>query len=363
MAEDRSDRADGAASRPSRRRNRRRIALPPHIQTAIEWASIALGLYVLLEAAIRLTDLVMAGGFSGQEPGIVTFAQFLLHVPLVMLFVIWWLKRLPVWGFMLCLSIAWFANEAALLDVKLHDLLLAADLYPGFVPRTQQGFVNPQYAKLLVYTLALIGVIPLMVRKRWRSLDRVWVVMVAGAVLVTTAVFHLVIVHGAYTYAGEERKTLIETALKLDDPRGFEDFCRTYRFECQTQPVTSDIRFGLPHERAIFDQMRAEAEADPDNPRIHSWQNARPGDLDLVLVANYGAAARDGQIRMVIDSASFTAVNHRFVGWFSALSITAHLIWIFGGMGTLYLHHRLWARKRARSALMAAARNTNEAMR
>lgn len=140
---------------------------------------------------------------------------------IVLVGVMIWRRTLTLGWFAIALSAAFIGGVYDLMDQILHALLSATGTYRFATGEGRLG-LNPQYTRITVFVVASSLLSAISIRKSGRPLDRVFVLLIADAVAVTTFVFHLALPMGVLRF---ERGTLSEMLVEKAGYVPPDDFC------------------------------------------------------------------------------------------------------------------------------------------
>jgi len=252
---------------------------------------------------------------------------------------------------------AHYANETYLFIEHVHGALDRWRVYPeAFRHGNPNGPINVQYGILTFYAAVLPLLALQCLLRRWRTLGRLFVLLVAVVALGTTYIFHRVVVEADLirTVAEQraERLAGMEFAARLSSDDEFRGACAVLRVDCHVLPegamAAKDALGGAPEPLARA-ARQAHREAAARGAAGAVVARAFPvGVLSSDLRGNQFVYARRGDtVRVAVDDLSYNATVWRHKAYFTVLVVAAHAWWVFGGMALLGWHRRRLARRGA----------------
>lgn len=318
-----------------------------HAAPAGWWLALILAVWSLADYGSDIWASEFSPQWQRRPKPVFLTAQFMFHVPLLLLPMVVFRRRLTLGLGMAAVAAAGVIETSGLVDYRLHAFLFQSRLYPGFLASGPDGFVNQQYAKLLLYAVAVaaFGVAAAFwtLRGGW-TIDRVIVGLVSGAALSTTLLFHLVIVNGSLVEVRDRRLALMAAALEFDD-RSFRRLCGSLRWECGSVPAAILFDQSTGKNNAAVQAMQRRLSDQPGAFNI--WTESVDRGDGLVFNVLYGLRKAEGVTRVIVDEVAYGRINDRHQRWFSVLALAAQTVWTFGGLGLLFFHHRRWAARQA----------------
>lgn len=317
------------------------------VKAVVSWLST---LVVVSLAAASLHALwSIAAARSWDETLSIAFPQLhrmlLLGLSFFIAAAIW--RRMSVRRFALLVILVTVLVDRDVFDGILHSWLVSSGLHPMLWLGREPNDINPQWVKLII-VMPFVGYGAVMVfRRSWRSLDRLFLLVIATSVVSTIALFHPVIEKGITAPSLYELKRRVEDGLTANDSE--------FRRQCARWPADCFVRNRKDVWPLSFDRpdggLRKADEAEIEwfksvegaigHTREHfigltrnSGKNLQsPPTLLAVRYAGdvvYGASLKD----LPRD------IDQRSNAWFCFLAICAHSIWIFGGIYLLLWHKR-----------------------
>lgn len=269
-------------------------------------------------------------------------------VPVLLLFTIIF-KNFKTHLFPLVLVLGYYSAEYGLYYNYIHNFLLNYNLYPSILSRNPAGglFVNNQYSLIFPYFILVLINFIFVIRKKTRNLARIYSLLIAGACIVTTLIFHFIVVQSAlHSSTDETRRVRLDIAENLIslDRENWQDYCIDY-FNC------------LELEKGIYINSKSFTPAFEEIiGRINDLHSKSfvSGNSDLFIESKLEKQqflSRDvrsniysyrkmnsNYSRVIFDEKPVSTVIYYHSIWYSLLIIFAHSVWIFGGMYLLWFH-------------------------
>jgi len=271
-------------------------------------------------------------------------SQFLFHIPLFLIFVAIFNRNISFRVTMAAFAGAYLSNTFGVFDVWAHELFVTLGVYPGALSHGDElGFINPQYAKLLLYSVSLPTLVYISFKRKGRSLDRIFVILISLASLGTTALFHSVTAIGGVDDFNERNGIVLLSIIEADKAN-LMMLCDRLELSC----------FEIS-ESEIFTKSTANINQEVQRIHQHMLEAGQPYSRHVwhSLVTLTGSsrghqiayAKNPGVYRIIIDQKGFLHSLNRNQLYFSVLSLFAHLVWVFGGLSVLFFHHNRFAKR------------------
>lgn len=308
-------------------------------------ALLPIGLQLHLIGSFLLSDV------KSEMSGYLVSADMFLHT-LALVLALWAIfsRRLSMTGLAICLWVALGLDRINFFADMLHPALMALQAYPDWFGYGSTVNQSNQYAKLFVSFPILLVLVVRVLRKRDRSIDRLYTTLICGSVLATTLLFHWVTVQGVQLVR-HEREVGLRVAAEAPAAQ-FEALCKELFAQCLSGPISE-----LPPQtgNARIDHMMAAISRGSEQMTsgfTGSIVNSQPlaDGTDNRLAASHVVyhRTRSGEYRFVIESHRTVATLKHWQVLYSALALTAHFTWLIGGLFLLYWHKRRMARRTKR---------------
>lgn len=269
-------------------------------------------------------------------------------------------REIRLWYVPLFISIGIEVMDARIFEEFLHPLYMDLNLYPSFLVHEFKHEVNAAYAR--IYTGFWVGVALLLIVlvRRWRSLDRLFFVIIFWSVFATAGLFHWVTVKSLRVAFDADREHISMIAESPDVM--FEPMCEYARTLCmrwdngEAIPGSGDFRI----DGVVKDLISTRPEGDDSGFTVSSWMSTLPvnrapyahplaeGKSFLHDLGSFSVAVtrkRDGSYRAVANVTTFERTNNFSSSVFGYLALSAHVTWLFGGLYLLMWHKRRRARR------------------
>lgn len=194
---------------------------------------------------------------------------------------------------------------------------------------------NPQIATVILSILVTLCLALRCVKKSWRSLDRIMILIASCSVLATGLAFHVVLVQTILP-AWAKDAAWANSYLVSIPPERFKAACEEARLECW---VGNDLLAGeidKDYKQQILGIYQFYADHLPEGVIAHGIGAFNDLGQDSVAAILYHQDGSD--IRVIADSAGGTKVHSAIRDAFYFLSSIAHSVWIFGALILLGFH-------------------------
>lgn len=258
-------------------------------------------------------------------------------------------KRLTLISFTLILLSSWTIGIYEFMDNVLHPLFMNMGIFSKFM-RPGIPDLNPQYTRLTLFLLSTFILFILSFNKKTRTIDRSFVLLISGSMLITTFIFHLAIPMGMLKYAKQERlNTFVTNMAEL--PESY--FCKnkTCMFFNDKFEENKEKFFGdrdLASKFNSFTQYSKEFFSNKENLIYPVYGNA--GDFIGEYSTFHACLYKNEKFMCAFDSNSMKNYGILAKVLFSFLTSIAHGVWIFGGLFLLSMHKNRSIRKLAHRA-------------
>lgn len=204
--------------------------------------------------------------------------------------------------------------------------------------------LNPQL--ILVIYLASSAVILgfLSCFKRWRSVDRLIMTVCIWAVLVTTTLFHQVMVWQTLKAWEADSGSSLLTLLPFEG-EAFKEVCQKRSLKCFTLKSVDEANIDGPLGESLH-KIEADTLEQAETEGIaHHYGLFNDADgLRIAFVAYY--ADKNGR-KIIVDEKGASRAHSAVREAFYTLDIFAHSVWLLGCIGLAFFHKRRFARKRS----------------
>ncbi len=296
----------------------------------------------------------MASYLRGDWTGItylLWFDQTILNTMIAAMLLLWFRPNVPL----IMLPAMLFVGEAIYsgnwLIGTLHSLLSSLEVYHQLLGRHATRVVNPQYAMLIVYATAWLGLLVTVITKRTRSFDRLLCMISAAAIMATFTLFHVFLI-GGLGHAIDREKEVVAAALQTSDDTNFRNGCDSLMLRCQVLDRTGDLKdieTGEPPakgpQRTITDIIASGATF--TRPFVWSEQQAA-GDGKNTFVA--GIVATRDRLFLAMSGDRFAETVDYEGERFIIQSLAAHVTWFLIFVAITGIHRKV-ARPKVRKVL------------
>ena len=156
--------------------------------------------------------------------------QRILHIIIFMMVYSIFNKKWTRRGIGLTFVAVWICTNYALIDIHLHKVLSALHAYPAAILMIN-GEANSNYAKIGVFLVVLPFFLWRLIKKEGRTMDRILTLLMVGAVLTTTLLFHWLWIEREYHQVLKREMFHIERTLPISE-QAFRESCKSSSWEC-----------------------------------------------------------------------------------------------------------------------------------
>lgn len=313
------------------------------------------GLYAFLVTIdfLRFIErLFFADNLYDFATPLIGMAQFLFAIPFFLVVFAIFSRHIKLVHILWAIALAGLVESHAFFENDLHGFFVIHGLYPHMLypPAEQgQGVPNPQFAKLFVFFAASITLALLLIFiKKFRSLDRIIILLISFISLLTAFMFHVFLVHGALLDMRDRRLAEIEyISQNIEDNEIFLETCEARNLFCMAQPPDQPISHPSATIEAAIREVNNYAIENNINDMTYSWHSAFSlSDPNLrSYIITY--RLKDNEMRAVIDQFSYARDVDLHQALFSIGLIFSHIIWLNLGLWLIFLHRykfRKWFR-------------------
>lgn len=202
--------------------------------------------------------------------------------------------------------------------------------------------INPQFLNLVLAAVSLIGVGVTVVVKQWRTLDRIMIISAQCTVIVTTLLFHMLLVQTILP--GWNFSIAWGNVTAVTSPSEMARVCAESNLVCWQGDTFEPSAFN-PY---IRDQVRARIEMLKSEP-IPELGTTFGSDNDLVSDGTMAVLVykKGGHFWVIGDSRYGVRAHTVILRSFYILCAAAHSVWLFGALGLLWFHKRRFSRRKS----------------
>ncbi len=323
----------------------------------LHWMLVALSLAFpvvgLTIAAQKLWSTGMTGTAGGDLFDVDVVLQLLCLLVVVRLFFSRAIKPLEVAALMLA---GVLLNEVGFFNVVLHEWLISMNLYPSFLVHPQKGFVNPSYARVVISFAIGVVYAAFLLRRSWRTMDRMVAGLIFWSVLITSFLFHWVIVK-ELSVGFEAEKIHMSAVARLPEDQ-FEMTCRQSQEVClrwraeEEIPSSGDARVDrfvsfLLRNPSVHDVLANEDSAGwlsqlPNGDIASSPEKKIEGLGSFIVLVHKSSSS---EFRAVVNVKTFDLLDNHATLIYGILALAAHFTWILGGGYLLFWHKSRFSRR------------------
>lgn len=225
------------------------------------------------------------------------------------------------------------------IDLYGHETVFNLGLYNPIM-REGATQVNPQYTRIVLFILGFIALFVMVILKKTRTIDRAFMFLIAGSMIITTFLFHVAIPMGTLKLSKDEKIKAFYTEL-IEVPIGYA--CRNkncYVFDLQFKQESKKILLDSIKEEDQ-DTFIAEAKKYFSNGKNKNYPYLKSVGNFIGTDTTFSACifrARENKYLCTFDNQQMISQGLLAKIWFALLTAIAHFTWIFFGFGLLFLH-------------------------
>lgn len=285
-------------------------------------------------------ELLMEKNLIPALDNIFYIHSVLITVPILLMIYSIFFKFIKKIWIVIILGISFIFPVYEWLDNYVHPFLFNLHIYDWILVPGQK-ILNPQYTKITFYISLIFILIFLVMRKKTRSLDRIFILLMSISVLLTTFLFHMAIPSGFFKIIRQET---YHQALKDFNQIDYETNCKNH--QCVILNEKSELEQNLTDENnnylnySWFYKKGIETLEKTNESSISSLLNNFQGqrfDYDIGIVKKLKIKEKIVYL-FFIDNKSIRIYSRTSEIWFSFLTACAHSIWIFGSIFLIFFH-------------------------
>lgn len=202
--------------------------------------------------------------------------------------------------------------------------------------------VNPQFLNLILAAISLAGVGSTVMLKRWRTLDRILLFGAQSAVVLTTLLFHMLLVQAVLP--GWNFSIAWGNVAAVAPPDEMAKVCRENHLTCW-QGDTFDPEVFNPYIRHQIAGRIEMLRSDPTPELGTTFGSAN----DLVTDGTLAVLVykRNDHFWVIGDSRYGVRAHTVILRSFYILCGIAHSVWLFGALSLMWFHKRRFTRRKA----------------
>ncbi len=257
----------------------------------------------------------------------------------VLLVILLFKRNLTLFQFTLTVVAVFLSPIYEWIDIYGHETIFNMGIYNPIM-REGATQVNPQYTRIVLFLLAFIALTVLVLIKKTRTMDRAFMFLIAGSMIITTFLFHVAIPMGTLKLSKDEKIKAFYTEL-IEVPIGYA--CRNKN--C----YVLDLQFKQESKKILLDSIKeedqenfiAEAKKYFSNEKNKNYPYLKSVGNFIGTDTTFSACifrAKENKFLCTFDNQQMVSQGLLAKIWFALLTAIAHFIWIFFGFGLLFLH-------------------------
>jgi hypothetical protein len=329
---------------------------PPSVSKFLRPAAIAACAFIMLFTLWTQARFLIAFFSGGLLDGrldetaemIISLHSDVMTSALLLVAVMIFRRSLSALGLAAALLGAFVFGVYDFMDNVIHPVIVGFGVYAHVPVGGGLSSVNPQVTRMFAFLGLTLTLFVLCLTKKTRTRDRIFVLLIAGVVIVTTFLFHIALPMGTLRF---EKDRVAVMLLKEARYMPLEAFCpeRTCMFfDAEFAEVVAKRIASDPLPFSEFVEHSAEhVEAG------HSTKFVRSTSLKGATFAVDACLPRHDDREPATDYMCFSdahtldGLGRTTAAWMGFLSSVAHATWLFGGTFVLFLHKRQFKIRRA----------------
>lgn len=305
-------------------------------------AGFAFTIWTLFAFVLAFFDgSLLDGRLDETAETIISLHADVLTTALLLIFVMLFRRSLTAIGLAVAVSGAFVFGVYDFMDNVIHPALLEFGVY-DFVTRGGQAGVTPQVSRSFALLGSATALLLLCLFWKTRTRDRVFVLLIAGAVIVTTIIFHLALPMGLLRFEKDRVADMMLTEARY---MPLEVFChdRTCMFlDGEFREIGAKRIASHPLPPSEFVERSAQAVIEGGN----ATKFVRSTSFNGTTFSIDGCLPRRDERQQPTDYMCFSdarmldGLGRTTAAWMGFLSSAAHATWLFGGTFLLWLHKR-----------------------
>ena len=269
----------------------------------------------------------------------------LIMVPIFLMLFSLFKKSITIQNVAISILLSFLVPSYEYTDNILHPYLFSLGVF-NFLLRDGQTILNPQYTKLFIFISLIFILLVKVLFKKYRSIDRVFILLISSSVIITTFIFHIALPMGMFKYT----KNQLEQDLKYKvENISLEVLCKDivcFVLNDKMKVIKSNHNEEFLDKYDYYLNYIKDFYQKPENKDVllsNSISDFKGQQFDYIITLTQ--KINNGYI-VVMDSNVAKSYGRQSELWFSFLSSIAHFIWIFGGIGLLFLHKKRFFRRK-----------------
>lgn len=309
------------------------------------WAAFALAVASWAPVLVEFSQPFMTGAWVDKSGSLILLDMQMHTFSLVLCVLVIFRRQIGLLDVSVALALAaasrWGGKD--FFTTVVHPFFLEHAIYPQWLGKGSSAAQSHQYAKVLIGAVVAVALGLMLLVRRWRTIDRLYVWLIGSSVLVTTVLFHFMIREAIFESRAHQKAVM---ALAVEAPKDwiFKAMCQHQKLECHEAtlsggyPVTGNATLDAETRRMI-DSTRGYAGA------TFSYSASVPlsgGLNDYHVIYHWTSSS---SYRMAVEREQWHRTLQKFQLIYSWIGIPAHLLWIGGGLYLLYWHRRRFAKR------------------
>lgn len=263
--------------------------------------------------------------------------SILLYIPIFLSVIAIFVKKVQLKHFIFSLLLAHIALKYQWFDI-LHNIIKDTFIFDS-IRAKGRTIINNQYTRIICYLTVIIILFSQVLIKKYRSLSRIFILLITVSCLTTITIFHVAVPMGMFKYIVLDKTQLAQYDI---ENRNKNDVCKFkncyYLYEngkaeiiTQRQKVDNLDSYNWVISKSIH-HMKS------NNTNVYSEAvSVNSGflfDYDIITMKK-----ESDKYFTTIDTTTLRKFSRESEIMFSFLAIMAHFTWIIGGLMLLEFHY------------------------
>lgn len=299
-----------------------------------------IALFAVLYFNIPFTNINDNVSFSGY---LVLWDKVLQNTVIIWLLLSFYFRTFKLWFIPVGITIGIYEQIHNLFVIYIHPLLLQMpEIYGLLTGSSINRGISAEYPRIIFATMMTILFFLFVCIKKYRTLDRIFISFISVSVLFTSFLFHFIIIKESQIFKDNLYNTMFYTALQKD-----KELCSNLYLKCTFIDIKDyDITvetLGTARQAAIV----VGKEMIKYN-KYYKHLNINNPDTNARLIGQipFTIVKTDNEVAFVEGSGAYKPflIGNQFI--YAYLALTAHIVWITGGLALIYFHRYRFSKRR-----------------
>ena len=245
------------------------------------------------------------------------------------------------------LPLAYWEQSYNFFANTIHGFLLNSGFYSLFSKTPQM--ISPEYPRVVLFFFILLASLILVFQKKWRTFQRIFLVLSSLGVFITAILFHSIIIYEIGSFKNQDAAVMNRIIKISENPQEIIKACNINHYSC--------FVYEKYEEEFLFDDEHIPAYVRKElpyfNEYFHSQQNIfwygiahDPTAKNRLVGQTPFSLSRTPKFSTIILNdgtyKEFFIVNQYVFAW---LAMASHTVWFFGALLLIFFHGRKFSQK------------------